>query len=395
MHDDPSAEESAPRGHTRAGFLKRVAIAGAGTSVTGSILAACGGGGDNNASATQTAAPTAAGGGGPIAKVGSKYDNKKIGVFIITAADENVDAISRWCKTAAKEAGLNWKWNLIDTQGDQAKGGAAMQTFITQKVDGIIDIAVGAGGIESQLKAAKDAKIPVVGTYTFASPTSSILNDYTLPPDTDATLLAHYMCKDLYKRHPSGDIEVVMLDFPVDIISGRRSAFKAVAGQHDRIKIVGENFNVSATSTAESASSAAQAAVRGNPNLKAIWCNYPPIAINAASGVEQTGKDVKVYGHIANSAGVEAVRSGTSPLVATSWVDWPYMAYTLVDQLLAAFSGKELDRALSYLRPDPAIVFDKTNVEREVPKGTKAADWQFGGGTYRQSFIKEWGETYT
>ena len=68
--------------------------------------------------------------------------------------------------------------------------------------------------------------------------------------------------------------------------------------------------------------------------------------------------------------------------------------FRLVDQMLEAMSGKVLNRKLSILRPYPSIVFDSSNVNREVPKGTKAGDWSFAGGAYRGNFLKVWNKLY-
>jgi ABC-type sugar transport system substrate-binding protein len=375
--------------HTRAGFLKRVAVVGAGTSLTGSVLAACGGGGE-----TTTAATVAAAGETVKPNLGAKFKGKTIGFALLTSADENQASIVKWAKQAASDAGLDWTWDVTDTQGDPAAAGTTIGSYITKKVDGMMMVGIGAGSVESQLAKGVDAGIPMIGTYTFAPADSSIAQDFTLPPAADATLLGQYLIDDQLRRHPSGTIEVAMLDFPPNVIQGRRYAFEGIVAQNPRFKIVAKNYTISLTATAQSASAAAQALIRSNPNLKAIWCNYPPIAVPAASGVAQSGKDVQVYGHIANSSGVEAVREGNGPLVATSWVDWPFVGYSLVDQMLLALSGAKPDRQRAVLAPDPAIVFDKTNVEVEVPKGTKAADWMFAGGTYRSTFLKNWNEQY-
>lgn len=389
IHGDRSGPAGA---HTRAGFLKRVAVAGVGTSMMGSVLAACGGGGKPTSAATTTR--TESGGGTVTPNLGAKFKGKKIGFAMLTASDENILAIVKWAKQAAKDAELDWEYLVTDTRGDSAAAGTALDSYLTQKVDGIMMVGIGAGTVESQLSKAKSAGVPTIGSYTFAPADSSISQDFTLPPDSDASLLGNYLIADQLKRRQSGTIKVAMLDFPPNVIQARRFAFKGLVAQQKRFQIVAENYTISLTATAQSSSAAAQALIRAHPDLSAIWCNYPPIAVAAASGVAQSGKDVQVYGHIANSAGVDAVRGGRGPLVATSWVDWPFAAYTFVDQMLQALSGEKLNRSLSVLRPDPAIVFDASNVDAEVPKGTKAADWMFAGGTYRTQFIRNWNEAY-
>jgi ABC-type sugar transport system substrate-binding protein len=373
--------EAESRGYPRGAFLKRAALAGAGATVAGGILGA----GELTAATSRADVS---------AKINPKYKGKKIGFAMLTASDENILSIVKYAKQAASAAGLGWSWVVVDTRGDVAAAQTTLGSFLTQKVNGTMMVGIGAGSVEAQLAEGKAAGIPMIGSYTFADAASSIAQDYTLPPDVDASLLGNYLIADQLKRHPKGTIKVAMLDFPFNVIQARRYAFEALIAQQSRVKVVAKNYTIGAATTAQDASKAAQTLLRAHPDLSAIWCNYPPIAVPAAAGVAQTGKKVQVYGHIANSSGVEAVRSGSSPLVATSWVDWPYVGYSLVDQMLEAMSGKVLNRKLSILRPDPSIVFDSGNVNREVPKGTKAGDWSFAGGAYRGNFIKVWNKLY-
>ncbi|HKG04085.1 MAG TPA: substrate-binding domain-containing protein [Conexibacter sp.] len=377
-------------GFTRSSFLKRAAVTGVGASVVGTALQACGSGGST------VAAPTASGGGGAVKpNIGEKYRNKTIGFAILTSADENISNILRWCKSVAKEADLGWTIVDTDTMGSVPTAQSTLTAFLTRKVDGIIMIGIGASQMEPQLAKAKEAGIPTVGSYTFAPLDSSLGNDYGLPPDGDASLIGNYLIADQLQRRPTGKIKVAMLDFTADVIQARRFAFKGLIEQQDRFEIVAEHNNISLTNTASDSSAAARTILQANPDLNAIWCNYPPIALPAASGVAQSGKtDVQVYGHIANTAGVEALRGNSTPLVATSWIDIPYISYTLIGQILQGLSGKKLDRKLSVQQPDPAVVFDANNVDQQVPKGTKAGDWMFGGGTYRTSFLETWNELY-
>lgn len=379
-------------GQTRSAFLKRAAALGVGTSITASLLAACGGGGESS-----VAAPASPSGGKAVKpNLAAKYKKKTIGFAELSEGDANILAVLQWVEEAAKEAELEWSWKVVDTQGNTGTAQQTLNSFLTQGVDGIMFVGIGAATVEAQLSQAKAAGVPTIATYSFAPADSSLSQDFTLPPAVDASLLGSYLIQDQLTRHPSGTIQVGMLDFSPDVIQGRRYAMQALLAQDSRFEIVAEDFSVSVTNTEQDATAKAKALMQANPDLAAIWCNYPPIALPAASAVEQVGKtgDVQVYGHIATNAGVEALRGGNGALTATSWVDLPYVSYTMVDQMLLGLSGGDFDRQLSVLRPDPSIVFDASNVETEVPKGTNAVDWMFAGGTYRTQFLSEWNERY-
>lgn len=381
----------------RAAFLRRVGLSGIAVSSTASLLAACGGGGtDSAATAESTSAAPATGGGDAVTPaIAAKFKGKTIGVPVYTLLDDNEVSIVKWLKQASKDAGLDWNFIVDDTRADQAAAQTTVQSYVTRKVDAIIDITVPASFIAAQLAAAKSANIPVVGTFTFAPFDETLAVDYSAPLDHDAILMAHYLIGDQQTQRKHMKVKVGMLDAALDVIKPRRAAFLAVAKPDPNVEIVAQDFGISATDTVVDATRRAKAMLRRNPEINALWCNYPPIAVPVASAVAQSGKtDVQVYGHIANSAGVEALRDEGNPLVATTWVDWPFQAYGLVDVLLQVLAGKQPDRLTSWKQPVPDTIFDGSNVESEVPKGQKAADWMFAGGTYRTGFLKRWNTLY-
>jgi ABC-type sugar transport system substrate-binding protein len=387
--------ETPERGSTRSGFFKRVAASGVAVGGVSSILAACGGGGKDAGAVTATTSTDSGTGTAPAGAIADKYKNLTIGVPIYTLLDENQATLVQYLKEASDRAGLKWKFLTDDTKADQAAAQSAVQSYVTRKVDAIIDLVIPAAFIEAQLAAAKTAGIPVVGTYTFADFASSVAADYAAPLDHDGTLMAHYLINDQLHKRNRKTVKIAMLDAPLDVVSPRRWVFEAIAANNKGIEIVEKDFNVSLTDTVSDAAKRAKALVQKHGDLNAIWCNYPPIAVPAASGVAQSGKsDIQVYGHIAQSAGVEAVRDKSNPMVATSWFDLAYNSYGLIDLTLAALSGGTPNRQISYIQPIPDSVFGEENVEAEVPKGTKASDWKFGGGTYRDGFVAKWNKSY-
>jgi ABC-type sugar transport system substrate-binding protein len=391
---DENREPDEQRGSTRAGFFKRVAISGVAASGAAGILAACGGGGKDAAAVTATTGTSTAGGAAS-GSIGARYKNKTIGVPINTLLDENEATIVRYLREASDRAGLNWKFLADDTRADQAAAQTTVQSYVTRKVDAIIDCTVPASSIEAQLAAATAANIPIVGTYTFAEFSPSILADYSAILDHDAVLLSHYLINDQQRTRRRSSVRVGMLDAPLAVVAPRRWIFEALARNSPGVAIVDQDFAISLTDTVNDATRRATAMLQKNPDLSCIWCNYPPIAVPVASAVAQAGKtDVQVYGHVAQSGGVEAIRDRSNPLVATSWFDLVYNAYGLVDLVLQALSGRTPDRETSYLSPIPDAVFDASNVDAEIPKGTRAADWKFAGGSYRDGFVARWNQTY-
>lgn len=393
MSSSTRRDPSDASGSTRKAFLRRAAIAGVGAATASSVLAACGQG-------SEDAAATGAGqtsDAGRSAKIAEKYKNKTIGVPIYTSLDENEVTIKENLEKASERAGLNWKFLIDDTKADQAAAQSAVQSYVTRKVDAIIDIVVPGAFVEAQFAAARKAGIPVIGNYTFAGFSPSVTADYSPPLDQEEIPMSHFLINDQQRTLGRDKVKVAMLDVPLDVVKPRHASFRSVAASYPGVEIVAEDFNVSPTDTVADATRRAKALMQKHRDLSCFWAGFPPVALPVASAVAQAGrsKDIQVYGHATGTAGVAAVRDKGNPLRATTYVDFPYNAYGMVDLVLQALSGREVDRQISYLSPIPTVVFSERNIDEQVPKGTNAKDWTFARGTYVDDFIDRWNTTYS
>ncbi len=122
-------------------------------------------------------------------------------------------------------ASLGWKVNVVDAQGDPAKMAAGIQSFVTQKVDAIVTIAVAPAAAQQALLAAKKAKIPAI---TIAGPNPDPQKVYAaqIHPNDSALggILAQYMCDDLGK----GAKVVAQFFPPLDALARRDAVANAV-----------------------------------------------------------------------------------------------------------------------------------------------------------------------
>lgn len=393
---DPVEQALGPAGGhnwTRAGFLKRAGLVGLGAGVGGAVLAACGSGGSTSAAGDTTAATTTAGGGGEIS---SKLKNKKIGIVHFTEADENELAIAKALEQAAEDAGLNWSVSATDSQGAQSKAEQGVAAFVHQNVDAIIPLVVSARLVEAQLEEAKQAEIPVFGMWTFSELNPKLVVDYTPLPAADASALAGYMCSDLYERIPSGQIKVALLDTDLDILQTRSVSVRAIAELYPRIEIV-DTANVNLEDINGSTSSIVQGFLSKTSDLNAIWTNYPPTGPGAAAAVEQRGKteQVGVYTHVAEGAGIEALKNPNGALRASSWVDLDWQSYGIVGLMLAYFNGEEVPRLSSYEDICPIKVVTQLNVGEAEGQGTAGGyGWTILEGDWKPKVIEGWKAAY-
>jgi ABC-type sugar transport system substrate-binding protein len=329
--------------------------------------------------------------------IASKYKNKKIGLLHYTLADENEQSLADGVQQAAKMAGLNWKFSIQNSNAEVSLMQSMLKTFITEKVDAIILSVVPPGEVQAQLAQAKTAGIPVFAYWTFGELNNGITLDYTGTPAMDASALASYMFSDLYLKHPTGTIEIALVDTNLDILQARSVTVHAIAKLFPRINIV-DSADIDLTNIGGSATSIAGGFISKYPNLKALWTNYPPTLVSAANEVISRGATdrIWVYGHIGESAGLAALAEKSNPLQAMSWVDFDNESFGLVGYMLKYFSGARVDRLTSYEDIYPLVVLTKADV-KEVANGKGTAfgkGWTYDQGSWKKPLVSSWKSTY-
>jgi ABC-type sugar transport system substrate-binding protein len=138
-------------------------------------LAACGSSDDKSDTSTSSASSTPAAGSGSdtTASSGSSSGLKDpgkrtIGVIPSTSSSENLGVWIAQLKASAEPFG--WKVNVCDGAGNPATMERCGQTFVTQKVDAIVTLALGGPEIPNTFKQAKAAGIPVIAEGTSVNP---------------------------------------------------------------------------------------------------------------------------------------------------------------------------------------------------------------------------------
>jgi ABC-type sugar transport system substrate-binding protein len=383
------------KGTDRRAFLMRAGVVGTGAFASTAALAACGGKSksiDSQIGGTAGAATTKA----TTANLPDSLKGKKIGLAFLTLADPNVQVIRSSLEEAAKRADLNWSFEQFDGQGkpDQAQKG--LQSFISKGVDLIYLEGIPPRLVKSELARAKAAGIPVVGGFTAAPLDDGIMFDYAAILESDSIVLNEYMTTELNSTHADKDeIKIALVDSDLDVVLGRTKVLNGLLqlATNKKIKVVGSQ-NIDLADPVGSSTKIAASFLTKNPDLDAIWTNYPTSAIAAANAVSQKNKadQVKVYGHIANTAAIEALRDSKSPISATSWIDLVYTSYATVGFMLDIFDKKPVARTVAYTNPVPVTVLARPTIAEQIPgDGTT---WVFGNATYRDGFVSSWSQKY-
>jgi ABC-type sugar transport system substrate-binding protein len=382
------------KGTDRRNFLKRAGVVGTGAFASTAALAACG---SKSKSLDSQIGSTASAATAKTANLSASLKGKTIGLAFLTLADPNVQVIRASLEEAAKRANLNWTFTQFDGQGkpDQAQKG--LQSLISKGVDLIYLEGIAPRLVKEELARAKAANIPVIGGFTAAPLDEGIMFDYAAILESDSVVLNEYMLTELNTIHADkAEIKIALVDSDLDVILGRTKVLEGLLqlAVNKKVKVVGAQ-NIDLADPVGSSTKIAASFLTKNPDLDAIWTNYPNSGIAAANAVSQKKMvdQVKVYGHIANAAGIEALRDKTSPMSATSWIDLVYTSYGTVGFMLDVFSKKPVARTVAYTNPVPVTVLARPTIADQIPgDGTT---WVFSNGTYRDGFVNTWAEKYS
>lgn len=267
--------------------------------------------------------PAADGGGS-----GSRAGSETIGILSVTDQSEFVLREAEAAKVAAEK--LGWKVQRIDGKGDPAVWGTAINTFVTQKVAGIITIAVEGSPIAAQLQAAKAAGIPVIATAVLPDPAGADLFDASYAPDD--SVYGEKIAERAEQDFPQGTdfvtLELTSLKGARDVTEASTGALEA-AGYNE----VGK-YDMQLATIANEATKGTSDLMQANPDAKFVvgCCDFT--AIQATTLLKSLGKpDVVVYSRWDNQSVIDAIRNGAPIVNIANNIDIGMV--TAVDQIVA------------------------------------------------------------
>ena len=231
--------------------------------------------------------------------------------------------------------------------------------------------------------------------------------DYGGVTSVESSFVSSYMLFDQRIRHPGKKkIKLGIIDSQLDVIKPRRGALDGLLGLaiNSDFEVVQIIPDVDPANTVQVATQVTQAILTKNPDVDCLWVSWSPAPVPVAAAVEQAGKGetCKVYGLVAQSAGLQLIKEGKSPLVATSWVDLVWVGWGCIDLVLKHLSGRAVDRlALLTTNAVPCVCIDQAeanspNIQMvDVLGGKQIPTWIFAQGSYRDRFVASWNEMYS
>jgi ABC-type sugar transport system substrate-binding protein len=259
-----------------------------------------------------------------------KLPKKTIGIMGPVDAAEVIKLVNDATEKAAKT--LGWKTIRVDPGGDPAKMAAGMTSLVNAHVNAIVLTTMEPATIASGLRAAAQAKIPVIDTHTKTQSSKYFAGEYFLPPTKEFNLLLARMKKGL----PRGS-KIATINLPQFLNAKIAGDLIKSAAPAAGWKIVANHDTALQNSVAD-VQRAVGDMIRANPEIDAIWgcCDFAPTG--AIPAIRASGKDVKVYALHGIPSSISQAKTGIAVLEVSEYQKGGIIA---IDELAAWFARKD------------------------------------------------------
>ncbi len=250
----------------------------------------------------------------------------------------------------AKELGA--KLVIFNANNDPAAQNNAIETYIADKVDGMVVVAIDTNGIVPAVQAAAAAGIPVAAVDAILPPGPQIAQVGVDNEAAGRAIGEHF----LKVTGGAGKLGVVgALNSTIQNVrqKGFEDAVKAAPGVTMAGVVDGRNIQDNAMSAAESLMTA-------NPDLTAIYATGEPALLGAVAAVESQGRqaDVKIVGWDLTASAIKGIDAGY--VVGVVQQDPAGMGAAAVEAAFKAITNKP---ASTQTIAVPITIVTKDNVE--------------------------------
>ncbi|MDA5635332.1 MULTISPECIES: ABC transporter substrate-binding protein [Rhizobium/Agrobacterium group] len=254
---------------------------------------------------------------------------------------------------AAKEAGV--KLVIFNANNDPAAQNSAIETYIQQKVDGIAVVAIDVNGIMPAVKQAAAANIPVVAIDAILpeGPQKAQIGVDNGKAGADmGTFFLDYVKSDMGGKAKIGVVGALN-SFIQNI---RQKGFEETIKDKSGITAAGV---VDGQNVQDTALSAAENLITGNPDMTAIYATGEPALLGAVAAVESQSKqkDIKVFGWDLTKQAIAGIDAGYVAGVIQQ--DPAAMGAAAVKALKTVADGGTVEKTIAV----PITIVTKTNVE--------------------------------
>jgi ribose transport system substrate-binding protein len=256
-------------------------------------------------------------------------------------------------KKAADKAGA--KLVIFNANNDPAAQNNAIETYIQQKVNGLIVVAIDVNGIMPAVKAAAAAGIPVVAVDAIlpeGPQKAQVGVDNALAGKMIAEHFIKYVEPDLGGKAKIG-IVGALNSFIQNV---RQKGFEDTIKGNNKITLAGV---VDGRNIQDNALAAAENLMTGNPDLNAIYATGEPALLGAIAAVESQGRKdkVKIVGWDLTAQAIKGIDEGF--VVGVVQQDPAGMGAAAVDALVKVNKGETVEKNIAV----PVTIVTKANVD--------------------------------
>ena len=242
-----------------------------------------------------------------VAALGSAADAATFALVTINQQALFFNQINDGAKKAADAAGAELV--IFNANNVPAAQNDAIETYITQKVDGIILVAIDVNGVKPAITAAKAAGIPVIAIDAQIPDGDNISFIGVDNPQAGVDIGKHYA--EYVKANMAGTAKVGIIGALNSFIQNQRlDGFKKAVTDSGLAVTVTDT--VDGQNVQDVALGAAENLMTANPDMTTIYATGEPQLIGAVSAVESQGRqgDVKVFGWDLTAQAVKGIDEG-------------------------------------------------------------------------------------
>ncbi|HWK69012.1 MAG TPA: substrate-binding domain-containing protein [Rhizobiaceae bacterium] len=261
--------------------------------------------------------------------------------------------INEGAQKAADAVGA--KLVIFNANNEPAAQNSAIETYIQQKVDGLIVVAIDVNGIMPAVKQAADASIPVVAIDAILPEGPQKAQVGVDNAKAGADMGAHFL--DYVKTNMDGKAKIGIVGALNSYIQnvrqkGFEDAIKGKEGIETVAVVDGQNVQDTALAAAENL-------ITGNPDMNAIYATGEPALLGAVAAVESQGKQdqIKIFGWDLTAQAISGIDKGFVAAVVQQ--DPAGMGEAAVKALDTITGGGTVEANIAV----PVTIVTKDNVE--------------------------------
>ncbi|MBI2718992.1 MAG: substrate-binding domain-containing protein [Rhizobiales bacterium] len=255
---------------------------------------------------------------------------------------------------AADAAGANLV--IFNANNDPAAQNNAIETYMQQKVNGLIVVAIDTNGIMPAVNAAAAAGIPVVAIDAVLPADGPQKAQIGVDNEGAGRMIGEYFLK-VMKDSMGGKAKLGIVGALNSTIQNiRQKGFEDVVKADSNVTIAGV---VDGRNVQDNALAAAENLITANPDLTAIYATGEPALLGAVAAIESQGKQgqVKLVGWDLTASAIKGIDGGY--VVGVIQQDPSGMGAAGVNALMKLYGGGTVEKKISV----PVTIVTKDNVE--------------------------------